>query len=328
MPFEVDGDTERAQRGDVLPSAVLELTWALCRLRWGGSTVTSHLQVLDAQADELRAELEACWDDVDACVPDTSILAERLGALLTDEADTFLRGFEQAVHMDGAGLELRTETPEVRAATLARLDRLRREPELTRRYLALLSRVWELLRPSWEATGRDVVRRTCDEWAQRLRQGTSVRDLLPNQHHPGHKAIQDPVLRQRPRIVVTPMFFVAMGGFVVDMTTYVHFGAPANPADATRMRREESELIASRLKVLADGTRVGLLRDLLLEPASVMDLARRFRLAQPTVSNHVRLLRDAGLLEARKDGGRVLYSAPRERLDRVLDDTRHLLLEH
>jgi DNA-binding transcriptional ArsR family regulator len=127
---------------------------------------------------------------------------------------------------------------------------------------------------------------------------------------------------------MTPMFFVARGGFVVDMTTYVHFGAPANPADANRMRREESELIAARLKVLADGTRVGLLRDLLLEPASVMDLARRFHLAQPTVSNHVRLLRDAGLLESRKDGGRVVYSAPRERLDRVLEDTRHLLLEH
>jgi DNA-binding transcriptional ArsR family regulator len=46
------------------------------------------------------------------------------------------------------------------------------------------------------------------------------------------------------------------------------------------------------------------------------------------VSNHVRLLRDAGLLESRKDGARVLYAAPRDRLERVLEDTRHLLVEH
>lgn len=327
MPFEVDGDRERQQRVDVMPSAVLELTWALCRLRWGSEKLSPNLQILEPVAAELRGELEACWDDVDACVPDTSILAERVGALLTDEADTFLRGFDRAVHLDGAGLELRSETPEVRAATLARLERLRSDPALARRYAALLSRVWELLRPSWEATGREVVRRACVEWAQRLHQGATVRDLLPGRH-PGTQVEQEPVLRQRPRIVLTPMYFVTIGGFVVDMTRYVHIGAPASPKDVDRIRREESELIATRMKVLADGTRVALLRDLTLEPASVMDLARRFHLAQPTVSNHVRLLRDAGLLEARKDGGRVLYSAPRERLDRVLEDTRHLLLEH
>jgi DNA-binding transcriptional ArsR family regulator len=124
------------------------------------------------------------------------------------------------------------------------------------------------------------------------------------------------------------MYFVTMGGFLIDMTTYMHLGGPASPADAERVRREESDLIANRLKVLSDGTRVALLRDLALEPASVMDLARRFHLAQPTVSTHVRLLREAGLLDSKKDGARVVYSAPRERLDRVFEDTRHLLLEH
>jgi DNA-binding transcriptional ArsR family regulator len=327
MPFEVSEDLGRGQQVDVLPSAVLELTWALCRLRWGSDKLGAHLQVLEDELPALREELEACWNDVEACVPDTSILAQRLGALLTDEADTFLRGFDRAVHLDGAGLELRSETPEVREATLARLDRLRREPALARRYAALLSRVWELLRPSWEATGREVVRRACADWRQRIRQGVTVRDMLPGRH-PGREVSQEPVLRQRPRVVLSPMYFVRIGGFVVDMTSYVHVGGPASPADSERLRREESELIANRLKVLADGTRVALLRDLAVEPASVMDLARRFHLAQPTVSNHVRLLRDAGLLESQKDGPRVLYSAPRERLDRVLDDTRHMLLEH
>jgi DNA-binding transcriptional ArsR family regulator len=325
MPFEADGARDQSPRVDVRPSAVLELTWALNLLHWHSDL--PDIDELRTAAPDLRDELESCWDDGFGSLPDTSILAERIGALLLDEADTFLDGLERAAQLDGVGLELRSETPRVREATLARLDALRRDPELRRRYNGLLRRAWELLRPAWEATGREVVQRACADWTQRLRRGTDYRDLLPGRHV-AHSAGQEALLTQRPRIVLSPMYFVKAGGFVIDMTSYVHIGGSARPADAERLRRQESELIASRLKVLSDGTRVALLRELALEPASVMDLARRFRLAQPTVSNHVRLLRDAGLLESRKDGARVLYSAPRERLDRVLTDTRNLLLEH
>jgi DNA-binding transcriptional ArsR family regulator len=322
-PFDVDTVSVRGPRVEARSSAVLELTWALCRLHWHAKLP----EVLGPQDETpaLHDELEALWDD--GCLADTSVLAERLGALLSDEADTFLRGFDRAVEMDGPSLDLRSETPEVREATIQRLQRLRREPELRRRYRALLVRLWEVMRPCWEETGRDVVQRTCADWSQRLRQGTTLRELLPGKH-PYMDAVQEPLLRDRPRIVLSPMYFVKMGGFLLDMTTYVHIGGPASPLDAERMRRDESEVIANRLKVLSDGTRVALLRDLALEPASVMDLARRFHLAQPTVSTHVRLLREAGLLESQKDGARILYSAPRERLDRILQDTRHLLIEH
>jgi DNA-binding transcriptional ArsR family regulator len=325
MPFEFAGDRQPAQRVDVFPSAVLELSWALCWL--GRHSTLPKAPALQAEAPELHDELAACWNDGDACVPDTSILAERLGALLTDEADTFLRGFERAVFADGGGLELRSETPEVREVTLARLERLRRDAALRRRYARLLGRVWELLRPAWDETGREFVRRTCAAWSQRLRQGAGIHDLLPDKG-PAMEESHAPVLRMRPRIVVTPMYFVTRGGLLIDMTTYVHIGGPASSTDPERLRRDESDVIANRLKVLSDGTRVALLRDLGRGPASVTDLARRFHLAQPTVSTHVRLLREAGLLESQKEGARVLYTAPRERLDRVLEETRHLLLEH
>jgi DNA-binding transcriptional ArsR family regulator len=323
MPFDVVPDRERRPRVEVRPSAVLELTWALCRLHW--HRTLPEVLGPQAEAPALHDELESMWDD--GCLADTSILAERLGALLSDEADTFLQGFDRAVEMDGAGLDLRSETPEVREAALARLERLRRDAALRHRYRALLVRLWDLVRPSWEETGREVVRRACADWSQRLRQGGDYRELLRGKH-PCFEAAQEPLLRERPLIVLTPMYLVTMGGFLLDMTTYVHIGGPLSPTDTDRLRRGESELIANRMKVLSDGTRVALLRDLALEPASVMDLARRFHLAQPTVSTHVRLLREAGLLESQKDGARILYSAPRERLDRVLEDTRHLLLEH
>src|SRR5215469_15236843 len=115
-PFDVDPSRIRGPRVEARPSAVLELTWAVCRLHW-------HTRLPEAadcpqdEADSLHDELEAIWDD--GCIADTSILAERLGTLISDEADTFLRGFDRAVEMDGAGLDLRSETTEVRQATLS-----------------------------------------------------------------------------------------------------------------------------------------------------------------------------------------------------------------
>jgi DNA-binding transcriptional ArsR family regulator len=324
MPFNADEGGDRPPQVDVRPSAVLELTWVVSRLHWRIEPV--EIEGLRVAATELREELQAVWGDGRGCLPDTSILAERIGALLTDEADTFLDGMERAVHLGGAGLELDSESPDDRDATLVRLERLRQDPALTRRYAGLLRRIWELVRPTWEETGREEVLQACADWSRRLHQGATMADLFPNKHLI-HRTDQTQLLTRRPRFVLSPMHFVSFGGFVVDMTSYVHLGGPARPADEGR-RRKESELIAARLKVLSDATRVSILRELTDQPASVMDLARRFQLSQPTVSSHVRLLRDAGLLESRRDGARILYSAPRPRLDKVLEDTRHLLLEH
>jgi DNA-binding transcriptional ArsR family regulator len=324
MPFAIDADGAEAVRIEVRPSAVLELSWLVYQLEWGRWESVAGLR---EEGPALRAELVACAGDGQGCLTDLSILAERMGALLTDDADVFLRGMERAAALGGAGLELRSESPEDRQATLDRLDSLRREPAFARRYREVLSRIWQSVRSEWEGSGREIVLRTCAEWSQRLSQGAGLTDLVPSRHIV-HRAEFQRLMAERRRVVVSPMHFSSGGGSLVDMTTFVHMGAPARPADPEELRRKESEVVASRLKVLADGTRVALLRELTSEPASVMDLARRFRLAQPTVSNHVRLLRDAGLLESRKDGQRVVYSVTRDRLDRLLSDTRHILLEH
>lgn len=321
MPFEADGEVRRA-RIEVRPSAVLELTWLLHLLEWEQDVDG----LLASEGQALRAELAATFDDGFESLPDISILAERIGALLSDDADTFFAGIERAVRLDGVGLDLRSESVDVREATVARLERLRADPALARRYAGALSAVWDLVRPTWEETGREVVRLACADWTNRLRAGASAMDLIPPRHI-ARRAEQEGLLGLRRRIVLTPMYFCRVGGAIVDMTAFVHVGGPARPVDGEALRRKEAETIATRLKVLADGTRVALLRDLAAEPASVMDLARRFKLAQPTVSSHVRLLREAGLLEAHKDGPRVVYTVPRDQLSRLLDETRSLLLE-
>jgi DNA-binding transcriptional ArsR family regulator len=316
---------------EVRPSAVLELSWLIHmpfspHKREGAR---GSARTVAAAADDIRAELRDVWGDHGDCdcVPDISILAHRSETLLADEADSFLDGLDRAVRVTEPRPELLSETAEVRHATWERLERMRRDPALVRRYRTVLAHVWDLVRDDWEETGQRAVRRACRQWSDQIARGTPPLELLPEK-----RLFRSPELTQliglRSRLVLTPLYFCSpRGGIVIDTTDFVHVGGPMQQVDGERVRREESEQVATRLKVLADGTRVGLLRQLTEEPATVMDLARRFGLAQPTVSNHVRLLRDAGLLDARRDGARVVYRVAPERLERLLDDTRQVLLE-
>ncbi len=61
------------------------------------------------------------------------------------------------------------------------------------------------------------------------------------------------------------------------------------------------------LKALADETRLRLLETLLVEERCVTDLVRELRYAQPHISHHLRILRDAGLVEGLREGKQVCY---------------------
>lgn len=77
----------------------------------------------------------------------------------------------------------------------------------------------------------------------------------------------------------------------------------APPAPAT-LSRIGSERLAARLKALGDPTRLHLL-DVIVQqaqPLCVCDLTDLFELSQPTISHHLRLLREAGLIETEKCG--------------------------
>ncbi|MBV9149863.1 MAG: winged helix-turn-helix transcriptional regulator [Candidatus Eremiobacteraeota bacterium] len=59
---------------------------------------------------------------------------------------------------------------------------------------------------------------------------------------------------------------------------------------------------------LADPTRRHIVELLANGERSAGDLARRFTLTQPAVSQHLRALRDAGLVRVRQDAQRRMYS--------------------
>jgi ArsR family transcriptional regulator len=85
------------------------------------------------------------------------------------------------------------------------------------------------------------------------------------------------------------------------------------------MQRDPDVLL---LQALADPTRLGIVRQLASEQSvCACDLTACCDLAQPTVSHHLRVLREAGVVEGERRGTWVYYSLRSdalERLDRIV----------
>ncbi|HYZ76722.1 MAG TPA: metalloregulator ArsR/SmtB family transcription factor [Gaiellaceae bacterium] len=72
--------------------------------------------------------------------------------------------------------------------------------------------------------------------------------------------------------------------------------------------QEAREELAARFKSLADPTRVALVNRLAAaEEVCVCDLNTAFDLSQPTISHHLRILREAGLVESTRRGTWAYY---------------------
>ena len=64
---------------------------------------------------------------------------------------------------------------------------------------------------------------------------------------------------------------------------------------------------AEKLKVLADRTRLAVMETLMSEPSHVSRLGDLLNVEQSLLSHHLRVLREAGLVIADRDGKNVIY---------------------
>ena len=65
---------------------------------------------------------------------------------------------------------------------------------------------------------------------------------------------------------------------------------------------------ASLLKLLADDTRLAVVRQLMDGPKHVGEMNTSLGIEQSLLSHHLKILREAGLVVAQRDGKSVLYS--------------------
>jgi len=80
---------------------------------------------------------------------------------------------------------------------------------------------------------------------------------------------------------------------------------------------------ADLLKAMAEPRRLEILRLVGERELSAGDIAGRFEVTRPAISQHLRVLKEAGLVSERRDGTRRFYRARPERIDelrRWLDD--------
>jgi ArsR family transcriptional regulator len=94
--------------------------------------------------------------------------------------------------------------------------------------------------------------------------------------------------------------------------TPVQAAACCSPLDRAPLSRDEAERIAPLLKALADPVRLRLMSLVASHQggeACVCELNDAFDLSQPTISHHLKVLHEAGLLQREKRGVWVYYRA-------------------
>jgi ArsR family transcriptional regulator len=84
------------------------------------------------------------------------------------------------------------------------------------------------------------------------------------------------------------------------------------------MSEAQAEYAVGLLKALADPIRLRLMSMIAAgDETCVCDLTAPFDVSQPTISHHLKVLRDAGLVDSERRGTWVWYRARREAIDAV-----------
>jgi ArsR family transcriptional regulator len=82
------------------------------------------------------------------------------------------------------------------------------------------------------------------------------------------------------------------------------------PLTTEPLAAEEAELLSQRFKALGDPVRLRLLSLIASHEggeACVCELTTGFDLSGPTISHHLRMLREAGLIDGRRQGTWIYY---------------------
>ena len=94
--------------------------------------------------------------------------------------------------------------------------------------------------------------------------------------------------------------------------------APMSKSVTQRIAKKQPDLLlfdgcdcVSALKALGEDNRVRILGLLMDAPLGVCEIARRLGMEQYNVSRHLRILREAGLLDVEKHGQERLYVVPK-----------------
>jgi DNA-binding transcriptional ArsR family regulator len=93
------------------------------------------------------------------------------------------------------------------------------------------------------------------------------------------------------------------------------------------VRQEIFQLHANLCKALADPKRLLIIETLRSGPRTVGDVSSELKLSQSNVSQHLAILRQRGVVRARRLGNNVFYSLSTPKVLRALDILREVMTE-
>ena len=317
-PFDYFPQTLR--RTELAPSTAIEISWIITSCQ--GATA------LLAVPPDLASRAESFWGDGQGLAIEVLVVAQQMNCLTGWNADRLFDLGPATIRVP-KDLLLESESDDERRLTVARVKRLAGDAALRRRFSTLLRDLWTLAEPAWTTLGRPTVERAITRLQASLDHGVSALDLIPVDHiarQPRFRDIIDEAHRAN-TLLVTPSYFAGAHGHIVALPNVLSVAIGAGVTEDMARRRTDAERVAGELKLLSDPTRVLILGELERQPMSVGDTARCVGVAQPTASVHLRQLREAGLIEARRDGSRTVYVVQRERLRGVIEGAHAALLE-
>jgi DNA-binding transcriptional ArsR family regulator len=332
-------------RVDAVVSPVLELVYASFLIQKRGPvppaspTTPAWTRRVATEAPDVLTALHAVWSgtelegaEVGGAGVEAFLLAARYGYVRDVDPERFLG--------DAAGLAARSlaeggdwgdAEANVAERVAARLRTLR-EAAFAAAWTGAHRGLWRALRPLWEREGRPAAEAAAEAFRREYEATGSVLAALPAHHFVRFEAGATSIERaeREGRVLVVPLGLAASGGFHfdVDGTLYVGFGLQAEQVH--ERTAEHVARLAQRMKAFADPTRalllalIGRFAGLHL---TVGDLAAQVGVSQPTVSGHLRLLRDAGLVRLEKRGNKAFHTLDEDAIRAVLHEYEHTILE-
>ncbi|MFZ0668637.1 MAG: metalloregulator ArsR/SmtB family transcription factor [Acidimicrobiales bacterium] len=309
-------------------SPSVEIDWALSgSLRVARDSQPALCDFYE-QHPEIAERVRHLWSPQETlsypCFLELSALAYGGGVLFGLDTDAFVSRLEDLCVNAPEDLPFVAETPDDRERLLRRLHLLRTDQSVRRHYVEVVAEVWTGVRGLWETDGRKAVEAALGECAAYLKSGSDPTELTlkyleqVNCTNIGRNEMTQLIegLGDEGEIVLVPAFFTAKG-LVADLPGILIIGTQAKPMGvASRARTED---LARRLKAIADPTRLAILDALTQRDMSITDVTNLFGLAQPTVSNHVKQLRDAGVVTSSNEGRKRQLTVRREVVDEIVN---------
>ncbi|GAB4327830.1 MAG: hypothetical protein Kow0010_11490 [Dehalococcoidia bacterium] len=307
----------------IAPSAACELEFVFFVVRTHGSWHRPDppwLAPFIEEHGELYRRIRDFWgEDRSPECAELLVLAERADVLFGEDGARVVDALEAAATSARPLPALRTETQVTRDLLRARLMQLATSPETRLDYVQLARDTWEAMSDEWRVRGLPAVLARCNAWQEQVERGAPPLQVLPStsmarQQRLGTVAVAGLVQEalEQGRLAFVPTYFAGEGRGLLELSDWLLVAEGIDSGREMERRREKAAEAARRFKVLSDPTRLAILTFLMTHGTSVRDLAETFELTQPTVSVHVKALREAGLLESQKAGNLTLYRASAE----------------